>query len=511
MNSEEAKATFLLCSLPASMDNIIDNLQTKEGLTYDDVYQRLVDIADRKDAISDDNAYRSTETNKGKGKRSSSKADSEKECTYCKKHYPRKNASGHNWHECFRLKKDRESKAKPTEEKEKEKEKEEQAKIAVKSDDYIEAVSRRTISPLHPSNKWVFDTAASSHMTNNPDIILNRQPSSGVVKLGDDYRVNCEEKGTVHLDVKTSSGQKSPLKMSDVLYVPSLGECNLMSWRAIKAQGRFFLGSNEEGDIFIHKGSKDGKIVVWAKLVGNEYIVQTMEQTARLSSYIEWHNAFGHPAPSSLKPELYDTTIPTVPTKFFCKSCSLSKSTKRKPKSTYIHAKEKLELIHSDLSGKFSVPSYGSYNYYITLIDDKTRYGEVAFLKKKSDSAKAVRNFIIRVQRQTGKKVRRLRSDRGGEYLATDLKEFFNSEGIVHEYSPSHSHESNGVAERYNRTITTMARTMLIGYNKRFWGEAINLAVYLKNRLAHKRVKDQTPYEAYHGKKPMVHHLQLFG
>jgi len=52
---------------------------------------------------------------------------------------------------------------------------------------------------------------------------------------------------------------------------------------------------------------------------------------------------------------------------------------------------------------------------------------------------------------------------------------------------------------------------MLIGYNKRFWGEAINLAVYLKNRLAHKRVKDQTPYEAYHGKKPMVHHLQPFG
>ena len=73
------------------------------------------------------------------------------------------------------------------------------------------------------------------------DIILNRQPSSGVVKLGDDYRINCEGKGTVHLDARTLSGQKSPLKMSDILYVPSLGECNLMLWCAIKAQGCFFL------------------------------------------------------------------------------------------------------------------------------------------------------------------------------------------------------------------------------------------------------------------------------
>jgi hypothetical protein len=52
---------------------------------------------------------------------------------------------------------------------------------------------------------------------------------------------------------------------------------------------------------------------------------------------------------------------------------------------------------------------------------------------------------------------------------------------------------------------------MLIGHQKRFWGEAINLSVYLKNRLAHKAVKNQTPYEAYYGKKPTIQHLQPFG
>src|SRR5205814_3450353 len=48
--SEQAKAVFLLRSLPRSMESIVDNLQTKQGLTYDDAYQRLVDIADRRES-----------------------------------------------------------------------------------------------------------------------------------------------------------------------------------------------------------------------------------------------------------------------------------------------------------------------------------------------------------------------------------------------------------------------------------------------------------------------------
>ena len=53
---------------------------------------------------------------------------------------------------------------------------------------------------------------------------------------------------------------------------------------------------------------------------------------------------------------------------------------------------------------------------------------------------------------------------------------------------------------------------MLIGFtDRRFWPEACACAVYLKNRLPHSAIKGMTPYEAFHGKKPQISHLQPFG
>ena len=96
----------------------------------------------------------------------------------------------------------------------------------------------------------------------------------------------------------------------------------------------------------------------------------------------------------------------------------------------------------------------------------------------------------------------RFTTDYGGEYVNKELKEFFESERIIHEISPPYSHESNGIAERFNRTITTMAGAMLSDGNLplSLWSSAINTSVYLKNRIPHKAVKKSNPYEALHVK-----------
>jgi len=94
------------------------------------------------------------------------------------------------------------------------------------------------------------------------------------------------------------------------------------------------------------------------------------------------------------------------------------------------------------------------------------------------------------------------------------LKGFFESKGIIHEFSPPYSPESNGVAERLNRMIGESLRAMLESastYDKRLWAEAGLTSVCIKNRQPHSALKDLTPYEAFYGTKPSIQHLQPFG
>jgi len=217
---------------------------------------------------SDDKAYKASE----KKKRQPKSSNTEKECSYCKKHYPQGRYTGHTWNECNKLKRDRESKTKDSD-------KDEQAKVM--SDNTLsEAVSLHTSATPLRSTKWIFDTAASSHMTNTPDTLLNRQTQTGNVRLGDDSSIPVEGKGTVNLMGVIPGGTASPIVLENVLYVPSLGNANLFSWCAAQRSGSFYLEGTRD-DILIRKGNANGKIVLWAKLEGLDYVIQTVTESAK--------------------------------------------------------------------------------------------------------------------------------------------------------------------------------------------------------------------------------------
>ena len=105
LESPEAKAALLLRSLPESMHNIIDNLQTKEDLTDDHVYQHLLDLKTPCAVNSADNkAYKSADI-KGNGNALGRKPpptgkSGPKECTWCVKHSGGVGAKGGTWNEC---------------------------------------------------------------------------------------------------------------------------------------------------------------------------------------------------------------------------------------------------------------------------------------------------------------------------------------------------------------------------------------------------------------------------
>jgi len=117
------------------------------------------------------------------------------------------------------------------------------------------------------------------------------------------------------------------------------------------------------------------------------------------------------------------------------------------------------------------------------------------------------------VERQCDSKIKVLRSDGGGEYAASEFSEFYEKEGIVHEFTPPYTPQHNGATRRRNRTLLNMVRCML--KTKKMpnflWGEAASAATYVLNRSPTQRLKLMTPEEAWTCVKPDVSHLRIFG
>ena len=117
------------------------------------------------------------------------------------------------------------------------------------------------------------------------------------------------------------------------------------------------------------------------------------------------------------------------------------------------------------------------------------------------------------MEKSTGRKLKALRTDNGGEYTSAEFEAYLRKEGVRHELTVPKTPEQNGVAERMNRTLVETTRSML-GYSKlppKFWAEALSTAVYLRNRSPTKAVEGMTPFEAWVGEKPNVGHLRTFG
>ena len=134
-------------------------------------------------------------------------------------------------------------------------------------------------------------------------------------------------------------------------------------------------------------------------------------------------------------------------------------------------------------------------------------------MKQKSEVFEAFKTFKAAVENESGRKIKALRSDRGGEFTSKEFQDFCARSGIRRFLTVPRSPQQNGVAERKNRTILDMARSMLKSkyLPKEFWAEAVDTAVYLSNRSPTRSVWGKTPQEAWSGWKPEISHLRVFG
>ena len=100
-------------------------------------------------------------------------------------------------------------------------------------------------------------------------------------------------------------------------------------------------------------------------------------------------------------------------------------------KSKGYRAKKVPDLVHTDLCGPMSTSARGGYEYFITFIDDYSRYGYIYLMRHKSKAFKKFKEYKAEVENHQGKSIKSLRSDHGGEYLLDEFRQFLEDHGII--------------------------------------------------------------------------------
>nr|GEU53472.1 retrotransposon protein, putative, Ty1-copia subclass [Tanacetum cinerariifolium] len=175
------------------------------------------------------------------------------------------------------------------------------------------------------------------------------------------------------------------------------------------------------------------------------------------SSYL-WHCRLGHINKKRMKKLQCDGILQPTLDEFLkkCKSC-ISRKMARKPFPHKVErAKDLLGLIHTDICGPFRTVLRDGVSYLINFTNDFNRYGYVYLMKHKHEVFETFKVFQNEVENQLDKKIKVIRSDRGGEYLSHEFVNHMKSYGIVSQLTPPYTPQHNGVSDRRNRTLLDM-------------------------------------------------------
>ena len=383
-----------------------------------------------------------------------------------------------------------------------------------------------------PYNTWWIDSGSTTHISNTMQGFLSIQtikPSEKFVYMGDRTKAPVEGIGTYRLSLDTGHY----LDLFQTLYVPTFSR-NLVSLPKLDKAGfsfKFGSGSftllknnNIIGSGILCDGLYKFKLDDYftETLMTLHHNIGTKRSLVNEHSAYLWHKRLGHISKERMQRLVKNEILPNLDFTDLgvCIDCIKGKQTKHTKKGA-TRSTQLLEIIHTDICGPFDVPSFGGEKYFITFIDDFSRFGHVYLLHEKSQSVNALEVYINEVERQLERKVKIIRSDRGGEYYGKynesgqnpgPFAKFLEKHGICAQYTMPRTPEQNGVAERRNRTLMEMVRSMLSHSSLpiSLWMYALKTAMYLLNRVPSKAVP-KTPFELWTGRKPSLKHLHVWG
>ncbi|KAL1540759.1 Retrovirus-related Pol polyprotein from transposon TNT 1-94 [Salvia divinorum] len=377
---DEDAALILLVSLPESYENFVESFMTgKETLSLED--------GQKKSGKKKSNS---------KGSKGPKPGDI---CNYCKE-------PGHWKFDCPKKKK-----------KHGKKEEADGSATVAEADDTNSEEGLALVADEQPhwNDVWILDSGASYHLCPHKEYFTTyEQIDGGNVSMANS--VVCKVVGIGSIRIRTHDGVFCTL--NDVRHVSQMTK-NLISLSTFDSKGFSFKGS-------IVASSAD--------IASSE--VPTKDMTKL------WHMRLGHMGERGMQILSRRDFLSghKVQNLEFCEHCVFGKLHRSKfPKKGVHRTKGTLDYIHMDCWGPSRVESIGGHKYFVSMIDDYSRMTWVIMMKHKGEAFKKFKQWKILIENQTGKKIKRLRTDNGLEFYSSEFNEFCNNEGIVRHHTIRHT------------------------------------------------------------------------
>ncbi|CAI7851136.1 unnamed protein product [Closterium sp. NIES-53] len=376
---------------------------------------------------------------------------------------------------------------------------------------------------LHPLTHWVIDLGSSWHMTPHADLLDQIQPA-----LISTVTSTTGAKAKVMGCAKFMGADGELVGLKNVPWVPDLcakmistgrlGDAGvntetigLERYRAYNDE-RLIWDLERKGNV--HKRLWQIPVLPWWKL-GKAATAASMEESVteeeqqgvqgdkliggsaavKASATSGWetlHQGLAHVAVSTLEVIHKEKCMHGLQLQGdgahygSCEACMQNKFARFPFPRAEGSAKAPLEVVHMDLVGPMRIEGTGGVLYFLTMVDEWSRFTWARPLSKKSDAAAAINEDLLpMVERQAMRLVKVLRSDRGGDFLGAEFTKFLKRNGIRHQLTCPGTPQQNGISERANQTIGEAAKTLLgaAGMPYKFWPQAVCHVITVKNRV----------------------------
>ncbi|MBW0522183.1 hypothetical protein O181_061898 [Austropuccinia psidii MF-1] len=265
------------------------------------------------------------------------------------------------------------------------------------------------------------DCDATNHMLKSiKPFVSSLKPISLIVTTGDaKSNLLAEGMGTIEIICNNKK-----LRLDDCLYIPKL-KYNLLSMLELFKKKISIARNKNQSVLQTHNETlMSGKIN--NNLMYVDYEITTCLLSKTIQQDVLWHHRLGHHSSKILKL----LSLPNEESK--CITCKINKSKKQPFSKHFENAKLPLDCIHIDLVGPINPCSNSGFQYFLMIVEQLSRYKIVKFLKRKSD---CYQNFVSakkHMENKQDRKIKKLISDKGGEFQNNDFKNPSEEDGFTH-------------------------------------------------------------------------------